>query len=55
MEIKDGDTVRILFNGNYYKVKRILKSMAVLQSGDGKSHILIEAENLNLFYQRKEY
>ena len=55
MKIKDGDTVKSLFDGNYYKVKRILKSLAVLQSGDGQGRILAEVENLNLFYRRKEY
>jgi len=55
MKIKDGDTVKSLLDGNYYKVKRILKSLAVLQSGDGQSQILTEVENLNLFYRRKEY
>ena len=54
IKIKDGDTVKNLFNGNYYKIKRILKGMAVLQSDDGQSQILTEVENLNLFYKRKE-
>jgi hypothetical protein len=54
MKAKDGDTVKSLFNGNYYKVKRIVKNMAVLQSEDDQSQILTEVENLNLFYKRKE-
>ena len=54
MKIKDGDTIKSLFNGNYYKVKRIVKSMALLQSEDGQSQILTEVENLNLFYKKKE-
>ena len=29
MKTKDGDTVKSLLNGKYYKVKRIVKSMAV--------------------------
>ena len=54
METKDGDTVKSLLNGNYYKVKRIVKSMAVLQSEDGQSQILTEVKNLDLFYKKKE-
>jgi hypothetical protein len=54
MKTKDGDTVKNLFNGKCYKVKRIMKSMAVLQSEDGQSQILTEVENLNLFYKKME-
>jgi hypothetical protein len=54
MKTKAGDTVKSLFNGKYYKVKRIMKNMAVLQSEDGQSQILTEVENLNLFYEKME-
>ncbi|MGA2515517.1 MAG: hypothetical protein ABSG44_03085 [Thermodesulfobacteriota bacterium] len=54
MKTKDGDTVKNLFNGKYYKVKKITKGMAVLQSEDGQSQILTEVENLNLFYEKME-
>ena len=54
MKTKDGDTVKSLLNGNCYKVKRIVKSLAVLQSEDGQSQILTEVENLNLFYKKEE-
>ncbi len=54
MKTEDGDTVRSLLNGNYYKVKRIVKNLAVLQSEDGQSQILTDIENLNLFYKKKE-
>ncbi|HXX35786.1 MAG TPA: hypothetical protein VEM15_15055 [Thermodesulfobacteriota bacterium] len=54
MKTKDGDTVKNLFNGKYYKIKRITKNMAILQSEDGQSQILTEVENLNLFYEKKE-
>jgi hypothetical protein len=54
MKTKDGDTIKNLFNGKYYKVKRIMKSMAVLQSEDGQSQIITEVENLNLFYKKME-
>ena len=54
MKTKDGDTVKNLLNGKYYKVKKIMKSMVVLQSEDGQSQILTEAENLSIFYKKKE-
>ena len=54
MKAKDGDKVRSLLNNNYYKVKRIVNSMAVLESEDGQSQILTEVGNLNLFYEKKE-
>jgi flagellum-specific peptidoglycan hydrolase FlgJ len=53
MKIKDGDTVKSFLNGNYYKVKRIVKNTAVLESEDGQSQILTEAETLNLFYNKE--
>ena len=54
MKTNDGDTVKSLINGKYYKVKRIVKSMAVLQSEDGQNQILTDIENLSLFYKKKE-
>jgi flagellum-specific peptidoglycan hydrolase FlgJ len=54
MRTKDGDTVKSFLNGNDYKVKRIVKNMAVLESEDGQSQILTEVESLNLFYKKKE-
>jgi hypothetical protein len=54
MKTKDGDTVKSFLNGNYYKVKRIVKSMAVLESEDGQSQILTDVEALDLFYKKKE-
>ena len=54
MKAKDGDRVRSLLSNNYYKVKRIVNSMIVLESEDGHTQILTEAENLNLFYKKKE-
>lgn len=54
MNTKNGDIVKSFFNGNYYKVKRIVKTMAVLESEDGRSQILTEVETLNLFYKKKE-
>ena len=54
MKTKDGDTVKSILNGKNYKVKKIVKSMAVLQSEDGQSQILTEVENLDLFYRKEE-
>ena len=54
MNTKNGDIVKSFFNGNYYKVKKIVNTMAVLESEDGRSQILTEVETLNLFYKKKE-
>lgn len=54
METKEGDTVKSILNGVEYKVKKIVKSMAVLESQDGKSKIVTEVDTLRLFYREKE-
>jgi len=54
MEVKVGDTVRSILNGMEYKVKKIVKSLAVLESQDGKSKIVTEVDALKLFYRQKE-
>ena len=54
MERKEGDTVRSILNGNEYKVKKIVKNMAVLESQDGKSRVVTEVDTLKLFYMDKE-
>ncbi len=54
METKVGDTVRSILNGMEYKVKKIVKSLAVLESQDGKSKIVTEVDALRLFYREKE-
>jgi hypothetical protein len=54
MKAKVGTTVRSILNGIEYKIKRIVKSMAVLESQDGKSQIITEVEALKLFYREKE-
>ena len=54
METKVGDTVRSILNGMEYKVKKIVKSLAVLESQDGKSKIVTEVDSLKLFYREKE-
>jgi len=53
MKTRDGDMLKSLLNGKYYKVKRIVKNMVVLESEDGQNQILTEVENLNLFYKKK--
>jgi len=54
MEAKDGDTVKSLLNGKYYKVKTIVNRTAVLQAEDGQSQILTDVENLEPFYKKRE-
>lgn len=54
MKARDGDTVKSLLNGNDYKVKRFVNSMVVHESENGRTQILTEIENLNLFYKKKE-
>ena len=54
METREGDTVRSILNGNEYKVERIVKNMAVLESQDGKSKVVTEVDTLKLFYRDKE-
>ncbi len=54
METKVGDTVRSILNGMEYKVKKIVRSLAVLESHDGKSKIVTEVDALKLFYREKE-
>ncbi len=54
METKVGDTVRSILNGMEYKVKKIVRSLAVLESQDGKSKIVTEVDALKLFYREKE-
>jgi len=53
MKPQVGDTVRSILNGIEYRVKRIVKRMAVLESQDGKSQTLTELENLILFYKKE--
>ena len=54
METKEGDTVRSILNGIEYKVKKIVRNMAVLESQDGKSKVVTEVDTLRLFYRDKE-
>ena len=54
METRVGDTVKSILNGVEYKVKKIVKSLAVLESQDGKSKIVTEVDALKLFYREKE-
>ena len=54
METKVGDTVRSILNGIEYKVKKIVKRMAVLESQDGKSQVITEVDALKVFYREKE-
>ena len=53
MKTNDGDILKSLLNGKYYKVKRIVKNMVVLESEDGQNQILKEVENLNYFIRKR--
>ena len=56
MQTKVGDIFKSLLNGSEYFVKKIANKMAVLESKNGKSQILIGIENFGIktFYQKEE-
>jgi hypothetical protein len=54
MKAKEGDTVRSVLSGLCYKVRKVANQIAVLESQDGKSQILIELDTLSMLYQKKE-
>jgi hypothetical protein len=49
-----GERVKSTFTGKVYEVKRIIEMSVVLESEDGKSQVLTERGNLNLFYEKVE-
>ncbi len=55
METKKGDIFKSTLDGANYRVKKVVNSMAVLESQDGKKQILTGVNTLNLrtFYQKK--
>ncbi len=55
METKKGDIFKSTLDGANYRVKKVVNSMAVLESQDGKKQILTGVSTLNLrtFYQKK--
>ena len=54
MRAKEGDTVKSVLNGFYYKIRKIGNRLAVLESQGGKSQILTEVDTLKIFYEKKE-
>lgn len=56
METKEGDIFKSILDGAEYIVKRIVNSMVVLESQDGKKQIMTGVGSLNIksFYQKKE-
>jgi len=50
--MKEMEMVKNLLNGKEYKISRIANSMAVLNATDGKSQILTDLDNLNIFYKK---
>ncbi len=55
METKVGDIFRSALDGAEYVVKRVVNSMVLLQSRDGKKEILTGLSSLKIksFYQKK--
>lgn len=49
-----GDKYKNILTGDVYKVKKLKGMFVVLESEDGKTQILTEQGNLNLFYEKIE-
>ena len=56
METKKGDIFKSISDGADYTVKKVIKSMALLESQDGKTQIITGVGTLNIksFYQKKK-
>jgi hypothetical protein len=54
MKITEGDKVRSELDGEEYIVTKIVNSMVVLKSRDGKKQIMTGLDTLNIFYKKKE-
>ena len=54
MKTKEGEIFSSLLNGEHYTIKKIVNSMVVLESNDGKKQILTGIDTLESFYQKKE-
>jgi hypothetical protein len=56
VETKKGDVFKSTLDGADYIVKKIVNSMAVLESQDGKKQIMTGVTNLNIksFYEKRE-
>ena len=56
MEAKEGDIFKSTLDGAEYTVKKVVNSMVVLESQDGKKKIMTGVSSLNIksFYEKKE-
>ena len=56
VETKKGDVFKSTLNGADYIVKKIVNSMVLLESQDGKKHIVTGVTSLNIksFYENRE-
>jgi hypothetical protein len=54
MKTKEGEIFSSLLNGEHYTIKKIVNSMVVLESNDGKKQILTGVDTLESFYRKKE-
>jgi hypothetical protein len=54
MELKSGDILKSILDGEDYIIKKVVENMAMLESQNGKKQILTEVDTLRLFYRKKE-
>ena len=56
MKAKEGDIFKSALDGAEYIVKKVVDSMVVLESQDGKKKIMTGVDSLKIesFYQKKE-
>jgi hypothetical protein len=54
MKIEEGNEVRSSIDGGDHTITRIVNSMVVLKSKDGKKQIMTGVESLELFYKKNE-
>jgi hypothetical protein len=51
MTTHESDRLRSKITGNVYEVKKIMNEMIVLESLNGRSQVLTELSNIELFYE----
>jgi len=56
MQAKEGDIFKSSLDGTEYVVKKVVNSMVLLESQDGKKKIMTGVSSLKIksFYQKKE-
>ena len=50
----ESDRLRSKITGNVYEVKKIVNEMIVLESLNGRSQVLTELRNIELFYESEQ-